>query len=213
MLKGFKIHGRMDIIWSLIVWPISTSKLFFSLLLKHFETIATTLLIVSRANLWVSAMSPENKKSGGEHTFGKEKLKETFEMQSYYSPRVSAEEMIHLVKLLQLLDPSEILLEDQKLEIKERTQTLPRSIWNIIAIAAIHLKCNCKVVEIELWVRMRRNCITAHSICTQYIAIYNTRSLFVQYMIHWCNAITSNTMVTLHCNKWVHNTACEKEET
>ena len=171
MLKGFKIHGRMDIIWSLIVWPISTSKLFFSLMLKHFETIATTLLIVSRANLWVSAMSPENKKSGGEHTFGKGKLKETFEMQSYYSPRVSAEEMIHLVKLLQLLDPSEILLEDQKLEIKERTQTLPRSIWNIIAIAAIHLKCNCKVVEIELWVRMRRNCITVHSICTQYIDI------------------------------------------
>ena len=73
-------------------------------------------------------MSPENKKSGGEHTFGKGKLKETFEMQSYYSRRVSAEEMIHLVKLLQLLDPSEILLEDQKLEIKERTQTLPRSI-------------------------------------------------------------------------------------
>ena len=73
-------------------------------------------------------MSPENKKSGREHTFGKEKLQEIFEMQSYYSRRVSAEEMIHLVKLLQLLDPSEILLEDQKLEIKERTQTLPRSI-------------------------------------------------------------------------------------
>ena len=53
-------------------------------------------------------MSPENKKSGGEHTFGKEKLKETFEMQSYYSRRVSAEEMIHLVKLLQSLDPSEM---------------------------------------------------------------------------------------------------------
>ena len=53
-------------------------------------------------------MSPENKKSGGEQTFGKEKLKETFEMQSYYSRRVSAEEMIHLVKLLQSLDPSEM---------------------------------------------------------------------------------------------------------
>ena len=53
-------------------------------------------------------MSPENKKSGREHTFGKEKLKETFEMQSYYSRRVSAEEMIHLVKLLQSLDPSEM---------------------------------------------------------------------------------------------------------
>ena len=53
-------------------------------------------------------MSPENKKSGREHTFGKEKLKETFEMQSYYSPRVSAEEMIHLVKLLPSLDPSEM---------------------------------------------------------------------------------------------------------
>ena len=51
----------------------------------------------------------------------KEKLKEIFEMQSYYSPRVSAEEMIHLVKLLQSLDPSEILLEKQKPEIKERT--------------------------------------------------------------------------------------------